>query len=188
MRIYIDFKSAPAYLAIKPTLALLGRLSIPAQWLPFDTRQTPLPGARENETRGETHVRVRQEQRQQTCLKYAGIQGIPMAYPDEPGQTRCALAALLHLQAEPLPFIEAAFTAYWRDHRDLDDTAVVKELLAASGGDGAGFDPADYAHQLAILQDEAVELGVFETPMYLVEEQLFLGREQLPWIESLLTA
>ena len=44
------------------------------------------------------------------------------------------------------------------------ELAVVKELLAATGGDGAGFDPADYAHQLAVLQDEAVELGVFETP------------------------
>jgi 2-hydroxychromene-2-carboxylate isomerase len=186
LRIYIDFKSGPAYLAMKPTLALLERHGVRAEWLPFDTRQAPIPPARAGESRGETHIRVRQEQRRRTCLKYAAIQGIPMVYPAEPGHTRCALAALLHVSGDPLPFIAAAYAAYWRDGLDLDNAGVVSRLLSEWGCDTASFDPADYNGLLECKQIEAEELGVFDTPMYVLGGELFLGREQLPLIETLL--
>jgi 2-hydroxychromene-2-carboxylate isomerase len=185
MRIYIDFKSGPAYLAMKPTLALLDRHAMTAEWLPFDSRIPLAQPAREGETRGETHLRVRQEQRQQTCLKYAALQGIPMRYPPGPGNTHCAQAALLYVRANPLPFIDTAFGAYWCDNRDLDDPAVVAALLRDSDY-AADFAAADYTGALAATQRQAEELGVFDTPMYLVENELFCGREQLLWIESLL--
>ena len=186
LTIYIDFKSGPAYLAMKPTLAMLERHGIAATWLPFESRVPRAAPKREDETRGETHLRVRQEQRQATCLKYAAIQGIPMVYPEEPGSTRCALAALLFAQPAPLPFIEKAFMAYWRDHLDLDDPRVVRRLLQEAGCDAGGFDAADYAAALEATQREAEEAGVFDTPTFFVGDEMFLGREQLPWIETLL--
>lgn len=186
LRIYIDFKSGPAYLAMQPTLALLAHKGIAADWLPFDSRLPDAKPARAGESRGETHLRVRQEQRRQTCLKYAAIQDIPMRYPDWPSDTRCALAALLHVRDNPLRFIEAAFAAYWRDNLDLDDAGVVADLLRHSGNDKDGFDPAAYADALELNQQQAEALGVFDTPMFLVGEEFFLGREQLPWIETLL--
>ena len=184
LRVYIDFKSGPAYLAMMPTLALLQRKGVEAEWLPFDTRQPVIRPVRVEETRGETHIRVRQEQRQRTCLKYAAIKGIPMTYPAVPGSTLCALSALLHVREDPLVFAASAFAAYWRDNRDLDDPAVVLELLRDSGCDAAAFDPAGYSGALQANQREAEELGVFDTPMYVLDGELFLGREQLPWIES----
>lgn len=184
--IYIDFKSGPAYLAMKPTLELMQRCGAEATWLPFESRVPRAAPQREGETRGETHLRVRQEQRQATCLKYAAIQGIPMRYPANPGATGCALAALLYAAARPLPFIEGAFAAYWRDNLDLDDPAVVGSLLQETGYDAGGFDAADYAAALENSQREAEEMGVFDTPTYLVGDEMFLGREQLPWIETLL--
>lgn len=186
LRIYIDFKSAPAYLAMRPTRALLARKGVSAEWLPFDSRQPQAAPAREGESRGETHLRVRQEQRRQTCLKYAAVQGIPMRYPESPVGTRCALAGLLCVADSPLPFIDAAFTAYWRDNLDLDDAAVVADLLRQCGYDADGFNLAAYAAALDAQQQEAEELGLFDTPMYLVGDEMFLGREQLPWIENLL--
>ncbi len=39
---------------------------------------------------------------------------------------------------------------------------------------------------LVAQQIEAEEQGVFDTPMYVVGSERFLGREQLPWIEALL--
>lgn len=186
IRIYMDFKSGPAYLAMKPTLALLERKGITADWLPFDSRQPEAKPARDGESRGETHMRVRQEQRRQTCLKYAAIQGVPMRYPERPLGTRCALAALLHTRNNPLPFIKAAFSAYWRDNLDLDDVGVVEALLRQTGYDVGSFDAADLALALDALQQEAEEQGVFDTPTYILGDDMFLGREQLPWIETLL--
>ncbi len=186
VRIYIDFKSGPAYLAMSPTLALLERAGVTAEWLPFDSRVPPAPPARADESRGETHLRVRQEQRRATCIKYAAIQGVPMHYPPEPGATHCAQAALLYARDDPLPFIEAAFAAYWHDNLDLDDAAVVTELLRRAGYDAEAFVSADHETALLAIQQAAEEGGVFDTPTFLVGEEMFLGREQLPWIESLL--
>ncbi len=186
LRIYIDFKSGPAYLALQPTLALLQSSGATAEWLPFDSRVPVAAPARADETRGETHLRVRQEQRRATCLRYAAIQGVPMRYPAQPGATRCAQAALLHLQADPLPFINAAFAAYWRDNLDLDEADVVAGLLRDCGQDPGEFVAAEYAAALEANQAEAEEQGVFDTPMYVLGEQMFLGREQLPWIATLL--
>jgi 2-hydroxychromene-2-carboxylate isomerase len=185
LRIYVDFKSAPAYLAMQPTLALLDRLGLTAEWRPFDTRHLAIPEPKAEETRGETHIRVRAQQRRDTNLKYAAVQGIPMVYPATPGATRCALAALLYVHDRPLPFIRAAFTAYWRDGLDLDDAAVVAGLLDAAGYASAGFAAGEFADMMDAGQAEAEEVGVFDTPMFVLDEQLFLGREQLPWIEFL---
>ena len=60
-------------------------------------------------------------------------------------------------------------------------------LPLTCGYDAAGFDPAGYGDALEANQSEAEELGVFDTPMYVIGEELFLGREQLPLIETLLT-
>jgi 2-hydroxychromene-2-carboxylate isomerase len=184
--VYIDFKSPQAYLALKPTLQLAAEENLEIHWLPYRSKQPTIVPQQENETRGESHVRVRQQQRHQTCLKYAAIQNMPMVFPAVPGSTDCALAALLSVNAEPLEFIRAAFEAYWRQGLDLDNAAVVAELLVASGCDAERFAAADSATTLAEFQASAEELGVFDTPMYLLDDQLFLGREQLPWIKSLL--
>jgi 2-hydroxychromene-2-carboxylate isomerase len=185
--VYIDFKSPQAYLALQPTLQLAEEENLEIRWLPYRSKQATIVPQRENETRGETHVRVRQQQRHQTCLKYAAIQDIPMVFPAVPGSTDCALAALLPVNAAPLEFIRAAFEAYWRQGLDLDNAAVVAKLLLASGCDPERFAATDSATALAEFQASAEELGVFDTPMYLLDDQLFLGREQLPWIKGLLS-
>lgn len=184
--VYIDFKSPQAYLALKPTLQLAEGRDLDIDWLPYRTKQAVILPRHADETRGESHVRVRQQQRHQTCLKYAEIQGIPMRFPDMPGNTDCALAALLWARAAPMPFIEAAYAAYWSEGSNLDDPAVVSGLLAAAGYSADSFEPAPSIEVLEENQLSAEELGVFDTPMYLVDEQLFLGREQLPWIKTLL--
>ena len=184
--IYTDFKSPQAYLALGPTLALAEQRGVAIEWRPYITRQPRIESERDDETRGETHVRVRQQQRHATCLRYAAVQGIPMTFPAEPGVSDCALAALLSIRPDPKKYIEAAFLAYWRDGRDLDDASVVRELLSDAGYNAQQFDEASARAELARAQAIAEENGIFDTPIYLVEGEMFLGREQLPWIESLL--
>jgi 2-hydroxychromene-2-carboxylate isomerase len=184
--VYIDFKSPQSYLAMQPTLQLAEDRNLDIDWLPYRTKQALILPQQADETRGESHVRVRQQQRHQTCLKYARIQGIPMVFPDAPGVTDCALAALLSVRVAALPFIKAAFNAYWQAGLDLNDPQVVVALLVEADYDGGSFNATDHAQALEDCQSAAEELGVFDTPMYLLQDQLFLGREQLPWIKTLL--
>lgn len=187
IRLYIDFKSPQAYLAMQPTLRLCERLQVSIDWQPYRTRQLRIELPRDDESRGETHVRVRQQQRHETCLRYADIQGIPMTFPQQPGVTDCALLALLSLAENPQAYIQAAFNAYWCDGYDLDNTEVVKALLRSSGYNASDFDPQVLSGQLDEAQRSAEEAGVFDTPTFVVEDQMFLGREQLSLIESTLS-
>lgn len=187
LRIYIDFKNPASYLALGPTCALLDRLGIRAEWLPFRTSEETIPARLEVETRGEQHRRVRALERQKAHLLYADVQGITMNFPDAPGSTDCALAALALLEDDAPAFIRAAFDSYWVRGEDLDDTNTVQSLWDNSVT-GRSLDLEAGRTGLEQIREDAIERRVFHAPGFLLGEQLFLGREHLPWIESLLTA
>ena len=186
LRIYIDFKNPASYLALGPTCALLDRLGTRARWLPFCNSEETIPARLEVETRGEQHRRVRALARRQTHLLYADVQRLAMNFRDDPGSTDCALAALALLEDEPLPFIRAAFDSYWVRGDDLDDPGIVKALWDASTDDTL-LDLEAGRGALEQIREDAIESRVFMAPSFLLGEQLFLGREHLPWIECLLT-
>lgn len=186
LRIYIDFKSPAAFLAMKPTLALQEKLGLTLEFLPFRTSQWAIPDEKNEETRGEAHRRVRALARRDTHLKYAALQGAPMTFRDEPGETDAALAALLHVQSSPDKFISAAFAAYWTGQADLNDPAVVRALMEAGGCDPSEFDLEKRLAELEAVQRDAEEVGIIDAPAYVIDGQIFIGREHLPWLEAAL--
>ncbi len=189
LAIYIDFKNPASYLALKPTCAMLERLGTGARWLPFHTSEETVPRRKAEETRGESHRRVRALSRRGTHLLYAQVQGIEMQFRDDPGRTEACLAALAWLnespRTDPLPFIAAAFARYWVRGEDLDDPENV-EALWAENVSGHSLDLARGRAALERIREDASAHRVFHAPAYLLGEQLFLGREHLPWIESML--
>jgi 2-hydroxychromene-2-carboxylate isomerase len=185
--LYIDFKSAASYLAMESTLELINAYNIEVIWKPYQIRVPTIADEKDNETATESHLRVRETQRQQTHLKYAGLQGKPMVFRQEPKESIAALMALAQLDSNPVDYIQAAFLAYWKDGLDLNDAEVVKSILNTCGINANDFHFDDVAKQaLAEQQTQAEDLGVFDTPMYIIGEARFLGREQLPWIQALL--
>ncbi|MDP6377112.1 MAG: DsbA family protein [Pseudomonadales bacterium] len=185
MRFYLDFKSPAAYLAMRPTLALVHKHGLDVRWLPYLSSQQRVLEPMAQETRGETHRRVRALARRDVHLMYADIQGLEMIFPEHLAQTDLALCALLALKESPVDFILAAFRSYWVDHADLNDADVVRELLATSGQDPPTLDVRNYAESLARNQLDAQERGVVDVPAYVIGEQVFIGREHLPWIEQM---
>ena len=188
--LYIDFKSVAAYLAIKPTLALAAETGATIRWLPFlsRVRSVDLTPAGE-ETKGEKHIRVREIMRRQLYQRYAGHQGIELEFPEHFGATDLALAALAwYADENPLPFVQAAFHHYWHVEADLNKPESVSSLLNQVGWSERAFDPDQAMAKLGDLQTAALERGVIDTPAYIVSDQLFIGREHLPWIRSLLTS
>lgn len=188
--IYIDFKSPAAYLAWKPTTALLAELSASATWLPMQTRQRPIAPQKAAETKTETHFRVREIARKNMHLHYADVQGIPMKFREKPGDTDLALAAMLYAGAAGetplLTFIDNAFRAYWEGQQDLNDAKQVGPLLEQSGLSADAFDAGEWQTRLAETGAQALDHGAIDAPAYIIAEQLFIGREHLPWIKDLL--
>lgn len=185
MHLYIDFKCPAAYLALKPTLALCEELGVPISWHGIRSYQKPLIQEMPNEEVGERHRRVRALARQKTHLLYAQVQDLPMQFRNPPTNTDMALAALFLLNdsgSDPLPFITAAFNAYWTGDADLNDAGVVAGL---PGAPTLKYDDDTRTHFEAALE-QAEANGIFTSPTYVVNEQIFVGREHLPWIRELL--
>ena len=183
--IFIDFKSPAAYLALKPTLALLQEENIEARFRPFRVRERDVPQIAKHETVGDTHRRVRAQSRRKIFLHYAEVQGIEMNFPAERTPTDLALGTLALIDGPQSAFVEACFVAYWRDNADLNNETIVAELVANSGVTLSD----DLSKAQAVLEmalDAAEEDGAVDTPGYLVKEQMFVGREHMPWVRQLL--
>lgn len=186
LTICIDFKSAASYLALEPTLEMAREFEIAIDWRPFSVRPFSVPAEQDEETVGERHRRVRAAAQRDVHLHYAALQGREIHFADTPAGSDAALAALAILESDPVPFIGAAFAAYWTEQVDLADKAVVEALLRSVGIDRPDWEAA--RAKLASIRGQAEESGIFETPSYLIADQLFLGREHLPWIRSLVAS
>ena len=188
MQLYIDFKCPSSYLALRPTLALSEQLGVPIGWHPMRSYQSPLMDEKPHEEVGQRHRRVRALARQKTHQLYAQVQNLSLNFRNPPTNTDMALAALCLLGddgSDPLPFITAAFEAYWTGDADLNDARSVAALSGAP--DLQNGDDSDGASaRLEAALSEAEERGIFTSPSYVVSEQIFVGREHLPWIRELL--
>ncbi|MGK0221491.1 MAG: 2-hydroxychromene-2-carboxylate isomerase [Limisphaerales bacterium] len=185
MRIYIDFKSPQAYLALKPTLALATKLGLVIEWCGFNAPQSVLIEQSANEDKGAVHRRVRAHARRAMHLHYAKIQAVPMRFPDRVTKTDAALNVLEALpRTERTAFVQRAFNAYWVESLDLNDLSVISSMLEEIGQDVANQEMLELWEGNEVAQ--SVD-GVVDVPAYVVQDQLFIGREHLPWIEELLT-
>ena len=184
LTVYLDFKSPAAYLAMTPTLALADRLGLATTWKPFRTVERDVPKLGKEETVGESHRRVRAASQRALAIKYAKQQGIDLTFPEKLGASDLALGVLTTIEGDPLPFIQGAFDAYWRDHADLDDLQIVQDLVHKTGTQMS----AKLSRSRDLLdaaQDQAEEAGIVGAPAYVIAEQIFVGREHLPWIEEI---
>ena len=184
LTVYLDFKSPAAYLAMKPTLALVDCLGLETSWKPFRTVERDVPKLGKEETVGESHRRVRAASQRALAIKYASHQGINLKFPERLGASDLALGALAAVESDPIPFIQAACEAYWQDHADLDDPEVVKDLLE-SAETHLSTDLAGARDLLETSQEEAENAGIVGAPAFVIADQIFVGREHLPWIEEL---
>jgi len=181
---YIDFKSAGSLLAIDPTLALADRCGLVVNWRPFSRADRDLPQSGADRTLIANHHRVRAQSQIAIDRKYAQLRGIELDHPKVETATDLALGALSLIEGDRVPFIRAAFAAYWQGHANLNDRDVVSNALTMSGTVlPTDLDHARLAFQAA--QAQAEDAGVVEAPAYIIKGQVFIGRQHLPWIEEI---
>ncbi len=186
LTVYIDFKSPASYLAINPVLAQVERYGIALEWKPFRSAEREVPTITDNASVAQMHRRVRAASRRAIHQKYAAHQGINLQFPESAGNTDLALGALALNSGDSLSFIKAAFAAYWTDHADLNDPAVLAPLMSATIGESFVFDEKILMEALDSSQAKTEELGIVDAPAFIINDQLFIGREHLPWIEEII--
>ncbi|MEO0440835.1 MAG: DsbA family protein [Pseudomonadota bacterium] len=186
LTVHIDFKSPAAWLAVRPTLALAEKHGVPITWKPFPTFERPMPELPEKASVGETHRKVRAESRRRIFRKYAALQGLELNFPEVPQGTDLALGALELISGDRTAYVEAAFKAYWEDQADLNDPKTVTSLIAQSVAKPFAADPENCQTALVAATETAEAIGVVDAPAYWIANQLFIGREHIPWISEIL--
>jgi 2-hydroxychromene-2-carboxylate isomerase len=86
---------------------------------------------------------------------------------------------------------DITFERFWKRELDIEDPAVVTAVLTEAGADAVGF--ASYLAgegrtELVRICREAEERGVFGVPSFIVDGELFWGREHLSDIREMLAA
>ncbi len=123
--------------------------------------------------------------------------GVPLVFnPHFPINTLTLMRGAVGMQLrEPAQFqryLDVAFTAMWREPRNLNDAAVLAQVLREGGFDPAPLvaltaDPAVKA-QLIANTEEAVARGAFGAPTFFVGERMFFGQDRLEFVREALAA
>ena len=85
--------------------------------------------------------------------------------------------------------MDLVYERFWRRQLDIEDPNVVAAVVEEAGGDRQGY--LDYAagegrsaHDE--LQTKLHPAGVFGVPSYVLDDELFFGREHLPMVRWML--
>jgi 2-hydroxychromene-2-carboxylate isomerase len=131
--------------------------------------------------------------------RWAELFGAPFKLPAaHPMRTVRALRTLLALPHSRWPaVIEAIFAAYWQRGEDITDDVVIAAALRTAGVSDADIsaaarraDDADIKDDLRRRTDEAIALGIFGAPGWVIRRPqgplLIWGQDRIPWVDAAL--
>jgi len=192
--VLLDVRHPLAYLALGPAIALGVSEGIEINWLPLATpplHAPSIPAA--NDDRGIRHRRARATAIAREIEVYAAAQGLVVREYYRNAEAGAAhLGSLWVRDRHPeqhVPYLRESFRAYWALELDASSTRAVAALLDRMDADGSGFlawATGDGPGEAAALEDALRNYGLFGVPAYIVEDEVFYGRQHLPMIRWIL--
>jgi 2-hydroxychromene-2-carboxylate isomerase len=128
------------------------------------------------------------------CRRAARKRGLVIRGPQKIWDSALAAAGMLYAQrAGDVVFRryhDLVFERFWQRALDIEDVTAIGTVLAEAGADGAGFgDDAEAGRaEVARISRAAEAEGVFGVPSFVLDGELFWGREHLPDIREMLAA
>ena len=197
--VYVDIKSPYAYLAKDPTRQLAAQLGLSIDWRPL-TLNIPsyLGSAKVNETGAVIESDRSPKQwnfvrySYMDAKRYARTKGIKIYGPRKIWDTRLVNTAFLyaktrfpeHLDA----FLDHVYERFWLRELDVESVDGVRRVLDFCGIESAEFGTY-FEGEGGTTHDELQAClhpnGIFGVPTYVVDGEIFFGREHLPYIRWL---
>lgn len=198
--VYLDVKSPYAYLAKDPTRALQSQFNIEIDWRPLTLNIPSFLGSAKADDSGEV-VESNRTPRQWQSVRYAYMDAkryarrrdILLYGPRKIWDTSLVHMSWMYVQAEtPTQFdtyIDRVFEAFWRRELDVESVDALSEVMYACDIDAAGFQSfslGEGREQHDSFQAMLHPVGIFGVPTYVVEGEIFFGREHLPMVRWIL--
>ena len=194
--VYVDVKSPYAFVSIKPTLELEKELGVEFDWRPLTLDIPSYLGSAEK--RGGKVIRS--EGRSQTAWntirysyrdarRYAERQGYILKGTEKIWDTSIASIAILWIRqtarSRLSSFFEVVYPTFWRRELDVEDISVVENCLEKAGVSSQGFREFESGDGRTLhdnLQKQFHAKGIYGVPTYVIGDEVFFGREHLPYL------
>jgi 2-hydroxychromene-2-carboxylate isomerase len=198
--VYLDFKSPYAYLAKDPTYTIAAELDIEVDWRPLTLDIPSFLGSARLDDKGKVVESKRTPQQwtgvryaYRDAKRYASLKGIRLL-----GTTKIWDSSLAGIgmtwakrygDAVLRGYLDRTFERFWKRELDIENVDVVASVLAESGAPIDGF--AEHAKGEGCREHDAMQAaifdaGIFGVPTFVVEREMFWGREHLPMVRWLL--
>ncbi len=198
--VYIDYKSPYAFIAKDATYRLGEVLGIDIDWRPLTLNIPSYLGSARLDRQGKVAESQRTPE-QWTAVKYAyrdtrryaELMGYTLRGTVKIWDTSLAHIGMLWAKAQGdmvlRGYTDRLYERFWRRDLDAEDPAAVSAVLQEAGAELDGFE--EYRHRDGrVLHDRMqaaiFEAGIFGVPSYVVDGELFFGREHLPMVRWLL--
>jgi 2-hydroxychromene-2-carboxylate isomerase len=198
--LYTDYKSPYAYLAKDPAYALERDFGVRLDVLPYVLNIPDFLGSARLDEAGNVveqqrtaHQWRRVKYSYMNCRRQARKRGLTIRGTVKIWDTMLGACGLLWAKRQDdvvfRGYHDRVFERFWKREIDIEDIAVVTAVLHEAGANTAGF--AVYAAEegpaeVNRIRFAAEEAGVFGTPTFVIDGELFWGSEHLPDIREML--
>ncbi len=193
---YTDYKSPYAFLAKDMTYALEREFDVEVDWRPYTLDIPAYLGDAQVDEQGDVvaenrnpHQWRRVRYSYMDCRRQANELGLTIRGPRKIFNSSIAAVGMLFAQKQGVfrTYNDTTFERFWKRELEIEDPAVVASVLADVGADAAGFNnylEGEGQAELDQLRLEAEELGVFGVPSFVLDGELFWGREHFRMIRQ----
>jgi 2-hydroxychromene-2-carboxylate isomerase len=137
--------------------------------------------------------RQRQDYRLVELKRWSEYLGIPVKlfpkyYPTADELASCVIIAAKHAGCDAGLLANAILRAIWAEDRDISDSVTLTKIADGLGLDGAGLVAAARKQETVAEFDryteQAHEQGVFGSPFYIFEKEIYWGQDRLQFLED----
>ncbi|HVH77070.1 MAG TPA: DsbA family protein [Stellaceae bacterium] len=200
LSVYIDYKSPYAYLAKDLVYELAQDLPVEVDWLPYDLDLAAALGTARLDEAGRVveenrnpHQWRRVRYSYMDCRRQARKRGLTIRGTQKIWDSSIALCGMLYAKRQGgvalNRYNDIVFERFWKRELDIENPDIVAAVLTEAGVDAAGF-PAWLAGpgraELTQICRDAEGKGVFGVPSFILDGELYWGREHLPDIRAAL--
>jgi 2-hydroxychromene-2-carboxylate isomerase len=194
LEFWFDYSCPFAYLGSTQVGRLAQRMGAELSWHPmllggvFEASGTP-------QNLAGTLIPAKAKHGAEDMQRWAEVFGVPLQVPNgHPLRTVEALRATLVTGCDPR-VIHGLYRAYWAEGRPPSDAATLRDVLGAAGHDAdavlARIHAQEVKDELRKRTEEAVSLGIFGAPSYVVErgpggpKTLYWGQDRMHFVAGL---
>jgi len=183
VKLYFDYKSPYAYLAMAPAFALPERFAIELRWIPYLLR---IKGRGERSVASEWKVRYSYLDARRAANRRGGfsIRGPRKVYDSTPA----LIGGLFAQRGGFFPAYSAAVFARFFEHRlEIDDPEALAALIEELGGsapDYRAFLAGEGARAFEACVAEGERDHIFGVPIFVFRDEPFWGQDRIALLEE----